>query len=94
MGLRASILSVALKTYKDELERQRAEKVLGPYHPLIFSTMSSIASVLSSQGNHEEALKIHIEMLRKSTRFLGADDPSTLEHRVNVTRVLDRIREL
>lgn len=42
----------------EEIQRQaleRFEKVLGPSHPLIWTTMNNLAGVLSSQEKHEQA---------------------------------------
>ena len=56
----------------------RKEKVLGREHLDTLTSMSNLASVLSSQGKYEEAEAINQQTLARKEKVLGPEHPDTL----------------
>ena len=67
---------------------RRTEKILGKEHPSTLKSMNNLASVLSSQGNYEEAERIHRQALALYETVLGKEHPSTLTSMNNLASVL------
>ena len=56
-------------------KRVLGEKVLGPKHPDMLTSMNNLASVLRSQGKYEAAEEMHRRALELREKVLGPLDP-------------------
>ena len=56
----------------------RSEKVLGPEHPSMLTSMSNLAGVLDNQGKYEEAESMNRQTLAQREKVLGPEHPDTL----------------
>jgi tetratricopeptide (TPR) repeat protein len=67
-----------------------SKKELGPEHPSTLKCMSTLATILFSQGKYEEAEEVNRQTLVRQQKVLGPEHPDTLTTISNLTAVLDR----
>jgi tetratricopeptide (TPR) repeat protein len=63
-------------TYRQLIDSET--KVLGKEHPSMLTSMSNLATALSSQGQYVEAEQMHRETLALREKVLGKEHPNTL----------------
>jgi serine/threonine protein kinase/tetratricopeptide (TPR) repeat protein len=71
--------------------RELSSRWHGPTAPETLRAMNGVANVLYSQGQREEARKLHEEVLGRMRKVLGEDHPDTLASMNNLANVLNHL---
>jgi tetratricopeptide (TPR) repeat protein len=80
----------AVPASADKMYRQTlglCETVLGKEHPSTLTSMNNLATVLSDQGEYEEAIEMHRQALGLRETVLGKEHPSTVTSIYNLAYV-------